>query len=388
MPYKTYTITDLHLTGCGLLRKEIMGEIRWLVQNYAPDLVVNTGDITSCTAKVTQQVHVDVCEYVTQTLGVPYLVTFGNHADDLWFMSDEEIEEAYPEGYRHTLIQDIVDRCGGKGSLFMGYVGEAESSEGHSADNVVPIYSSESASDPAGLIWVLDTHSGGLEESQVEWVRDTVSAEYTDNETGEIPPSLVYWHISTAEWDPSTEHVTGVYGDTIRDEVSARQRYPGVLSDVLDAIGNAWLVSVGHDHLNNHALETSAAVQPSTADRPVTLMYGMKTCISAYGMLDMDAYTGGRVFNLSIDEGDLSVETFLARLAPRDNRNISSEDYRIALYPGMPFVEMEQTTTGVYRRAISYMPMLVLLPFSCLFCCLMCCVCRRAYPRRKGSSLL
>ncbi|GIQ92260.1 hypothetical protein KIPB_015927, partial [Kipferlia bialata] len=107
---------------------------------------------------------------------------------------------------------DIIDDCGrgGEEPLLMATPGVPTSTEGKGSDYVVPILNLDD--EVAALAWALDTHSywcdgedtryGCIEDPQVSWVSDTVSASYTDSGTGDIPPSLVFFHIPTQEWIP------------------------------------------------------------------------------------------------------------------------------------------------------------------------------------------
>ncbi|GIQ88605.1 hypothetical protein KIPB_010894, partial [Kipferlia bialata] len=149
----------------------------------------------------------------------------------------------------------------------------------------------------------------------------------------------------TQEWIPDTTEVTLMYGE-YGESVCWSGKDSDVLNDLLNALGNAWVMSVGHDHVNNYCLETSDTVQPSTADRNVSLCYGGKTSNKSY----TDGTSGGRIFDLYLGEdGTLSsIETYIARQNFEDV--YSTEEYRVSMEAGSAMVLGAQTEEGSYHR--------------------------------------
>ncbi|GIQ80605.1 hypothetical protein KIPB_001431, partial [Kipferlia bialata] len=211
----------------------------------------------------------------------------------------------------------------------------------------------------------------------VSWVAETIATTYTHSTTGEIPPSLMFFHIPTQEWIPEGTGVTSMYGDYGEDPCWSGKD-SDILNDLLDAVGNAWVMSVGHDHVNNYCLETSDTVQPSTADRNVSLCYGGKTSEKSYN----DGTSGGRIFNLYLGEdGTLSyIETFIARQDVSEY--YSTEDYWVTLEAGSAMILGALTVEGSYYRFLrgtrEWLVVVILVAIVCA------CALRGAYCKRKA----
>ncbi|GIQ87846.1 hypothetical protein KIPB_009967, partial [Kipferlia bialata] len=236
--------------------------------------------------------------------------------------------------------------------LLMATPGVPTSTEGKGSDYVVPILHSND--DVAALVWALDTHSywcdgedtryGCIEDTQVSWVSDTVSASYTHPTSGEVPPSLVFFHIPMQQWSPDRPGVLSMHGQH-EEQVCWAEGGRDILNDLLSALGNAWVMSVGHDHVNNFCLETSETVQPGGAERNVSLCYGSKTGPESYN----DGVSGGRVFDLHIGpDGALTIETYIAR----EIRGVEGEreQHRVRLAAGSGMVLATQEGDGEGER--------------------------------------
>ncbi|GIQ79576.1 major facilitator superfamily protein [Kipferlia bialata] len=349
--FSVMQITDTHLYE---VPANTYTQLRWLVDKYHPGLIVLTGDTVLGPEEKIRRKHVEMCKFVTKVLEVPYMLIFGNHDSDP--REDLPLEEQV--GWREELLTYIIDECGEDNPLFLAELGVPTSTEGHGTDYVVPVYvDSGSVSGVGALVWAFDSHShycegeyatfGCVEHTQAEWARDLVTSTYTNTVSGAIPPSLVFWHIPTAQWEvdvaeDGTATTTGgeevVYEGQKESKVWGPTKENGIVNEILSALGNVYAISVGHQHFNKYCVETPETVQPPTAARPVSLCYGGKMGVTSYRSWDVQS--GCRMFDLTLSPSasgsgspDLSFVTFIVEEDQSGWKTVT-EKHRLLLEPG------------------------------------------------------
>ncbi|GIQ89436.1 hypothetical protein KIPB_011903, partial [Kipferlia bialata] len=74
-------LTDTHLGSIFdpyFSSRSTYDQIEWLADEYNAGLIVVSGDIvvSGSSPRAVKQIHNSLCKYVTQDLGLPYMVTF------------------------------------------------------------------------------------------------------------------------------------------------------------------------------------------------------------------------------------------------------------------------------------------------------------------------
>ena len=291
--FKITQITDIHIGGGMLSTKKdnmALNAVAAMITEEKPDLVVVTGDVAfpvpyaagTFNNKKSAILFADMME----KLGVYWCLAFGNHDTEVYsYYSRAAISEIYTNKtkYPHCLFQTGESNVSGYGN----YVVNIKNSEGKITQSLFMFDShSYTDNDYLGIMWKYDC----IHEDQVKWYKQTV-ADLTEQNGGETPKSLAFFHIPPAEMKEAfEEYQQAGFKDTNNVKYHygkiGESNYAICSSNYNYGIFNAFRenstqgVFVGHDHLNNFCVDY----------KDVRLTYGYS--------IDYLAYSGIAKFGL------------------------------------------------------------------------------------------
>jgi hypothetical protein len=274
--FKIAQFTDIHWNPASDKNHLTIENIRMVLKEEAPSLVVYTGDIV--TKGPSYQGWMDVTRPLIES-GIPWAVTLGNHDDEADMTRDQ--------------IYDLLLTLPG----FIGVKGPDISGTGNF---VLPLQSSNS-DDTKALIWFFDSHGYPADKTlgkydwikfdQIAWYRQK-SAEFSQHNDGKPFPSLAYFHIPLPEY----KLITGLEGTLGRfeEEVCSPDVNSGLFSAFLE-MGDVTGMFVGHDHVNNYI----------GIHQGIAMGYGQVSGADAYGKFPR----GSRIVELT--EGSRSFKSWI-----------------------------------------------------------------------------
>lgn len=284
--------------------------IETVLDDQRPDLVVFTGDNIArhgSTPPTSANVAAAIRNIVTPVdrRGIPWLVTFGNHDEDMGMPEEEmlEIYRSYPYNINEPSPKDVAG-SGNMNALIYSSMG---------LKPVFNVWALDSGRYAPGKIdgqtisedflpgwnWMPDWD--WIKPSQIEWYRAT--SESIEHSNGYKVPSLMFFHIPLQEFrtmydndaikrlHPETglnpQH--GVTGERNEDECPGPFN-SGLFSAMLER-GDVKGVFVGHDHVNDYFGNYFG----------IYLGYSANTGFGTYGLggAENNRLRGARVFELN-----------------------------------------------------------------------------------------
>jgi len=274
--FKIAQFTDIHWNPASDKNHLTIENIRLVLKEEAPALIIYTGDIV--TKGPSYQGWMDVTRPLVES-GLPWAVTLGNHDDEADMTRDQ--------------IYDLLLTLPG----FIGVKGPDISGTGNF---VLPVKSA--ASDKtASLIWFFDSHGYPSDKAlgkydwikfdQIAWYRQK-SAEFSQQNNGLPLPSLAYFHIPLPEYKLITglEETLGRF----EEEVCSPDVNSGLFSAFIE-MGDVMGMFVGHDHVNNYI----------GIHQGIAMGYGQVSGADAYGNFPR----GSRLVELT--EGSRSFKSWI-----------------------------------------------------------------------------
>ena len=225
-----------------------------VLEDVAPDLVVFTGDNIRSGPQTPDDVRraMDAVAAPVEGLGVPWLVTFGNHDEDhapeTGMMKADQL--AYYMTFPHNRNRPGPEGVNGTGNMVLPVLGSA------SDEPVLAIWALDSGRYSPDSIGGQSVEADGLRTydwirpSQIQWyVR---SSEELEASRGRKVPGLMFFHIPLPEfafmWKNQENH--GVVGEK-NEDVAAGSFNSGLFAAVQDR-GDIMGIFVGHDHINDY----------------------------------------------------------------------------------------------------------------------------------------
>ncbi|MGL4853300.1 MAG: metallophosphoesterase family protein [Phocaeicola sp.] len=236
--FKIVQFTDVHWVPNNPASEEAGERMSEILDAEKPDLVIYTGDLIF--AKPAAD-GLDRALEPAITRNIPFAVTWGNH-DDEHDMTRAEIT-AY-----------VQKKPGNVNSTVEGI---------HGITNyVLPIQGSTGKKE-AAVLYVLDSGNYStikkvkgydwVRLSQINWYSET-SASYTAQNGGEPLPSLAFFHIPLPEYNEAAQNEGAHLVGTRREKACAPTMNTGLFAEMVQA-GDVMGVFVGHDHVNDYAVD-------------------------------------------------------------------------------------------------------------------------------------
>lgn len=304
--FRIMQLTDIHL-GAGFMsiKKDNMAlnAVAAMVSEEKPDLVVVSGDIAfpvpfQAGTRDNKNSAMLFAELMEQ-LGVYWCPVFGNHDTESYSKyTREEIAAFYAgDNYPHCLLQPGPEDVDGSSN----YIVNVKNTKGKITQSIIMLdslsYVGERAID--GIILKYDK----MHDNQIEWYKNQIAA-LTEENSGETPKSLAFFHIPLIEykdaWDEytandfkDTENVKYYYGTLNEpgDMICCAEENSGFFDTALE-LGSTQGIFVGHDHMNNFSLDYKG----------IRLSYGYSVDYLAYfGIANYGAQRGCTMITISPD---------------------------------------------------------------------------------------
>lgn len=235
--FKIVQFTDIHFKYQEPASDIAIVRMNEILDAEKPDLVVITGDLiySSPGDKPMQEVL-----EVVSAHKIPFVVTFGNHDDELGLSRSE----------LYDLIREIP------------YNLLRERGSSLSPDYVLTVKSSSDETKDAALLYCMDSNAystlndlkgyGWFAFEQIQWYRET-SAYYTKQNENIPLPAMTFFHIPLPEYHEAVTHESAIVRGTRMEKVCAPQINTGMFAAMKEC-GDVMATFVGHDHDNDYAV--------------------------------------------------------------------------------------------------------------------------------------
>jgi hypothetical protein len=283
--FKIAQFTDTHFFKGGARSPEVLENMRTVLDEEKPDLVVLTGDIITGNRK--NWPTMESWEILTDLLieyKIPYAVTFGNHDDEAQVSRQELLE--YLSNRPFCLISDEG--------------GEEVKGTGN---YVLPVYNSKDKVEK--LLYCIDSRSyslakdkgidgyGWFDPSQISWFARTNQNWLAAHAKVQ---SLLFFHIPLPEYKQAFDQ--GEFRNGIRMEEECAPKINTGMFAAMALEGNVLGTFVGHDHNNNYVAQLNN----------IALCYGYYSGGNSYGDLPLN---GARI--ILLEENKSTFSTWLRR---------------------------------------------------------------------------
>ena len=236
--FKIVQLTDIHWKY-GNPKSDIAAErMIEVLDAEKPDLVVVTGDIVFA-KPATEGMKAALAPIIER--GIPFAVTFGNHDDE-------------QDLTRKQLLELALEMKGNLSSTTDGITGVT--------NYTLPIESATS-NNTAAVLYVFDSNSyspnkkvkgyGWIAHDQIGWYMKQ-SAAYTAANSGNPLPALAFFHIPLPEFNEAVK-TEGSFMIGTRKEAACSPKVNSGLATAMLSAGDVMGVFVGHDHINDYAVD-------------------------------------------------------------------------------------------------------------------------------------
>ncbi len=280
--FKIVQFTDVHWIYNDS-RSEIAGKrMNEVLDAEKPDLVIYTGDVIY--RKPAKKALTQALEPVVSRK-IPFALTWGNHDDEHDLTRSElyEFSKEFPLNLTSTVngITGVTN-----------YILPIKSSNGKEEASVLYVFDSNAYSP---IDKVVDGY-GWIAADQIDWYLRN-SREYTEKNNGKPLPGLVFFHIPIPEYHEAVQNEDAFFVGTRKEKACSPKINTGLGAAMLQA-GDVMGVFVGHDHVNDYAVDW----------RGILLCYGRYTGgTTVYH--DIPQGNGARVIELT--EGKRSFKTWI-----------------------------------------------------------------------------
>ncbi|MBR5483118.1 MAG: metallophosphoesterase family protein [Alistipes sp.] len=279
--FKIVQFTDIHWVVGSDKSNAARERIIEVLDAEKPDLVVLTGDVV--TSKPAEKGLKEALAPIVERK-IPFALTFGNHDEENDLSRKEMLAVVQSlEGNLTTTTEGITG--------VTNYVLPIKASADDRAAAVLYVFDSNAYSTIKGL-----KGYGWIEHDQIGWYKKT-SAAYTTANGGTPLPSLAFFHIPIPEYHEAIANEGNFMVGTRKERACSAEVNSGLGTAML-AAGDVMATFVGHDHVNDYAVNW----------RGILLCYGRLTGGSTtYN--DIPKGNGARVILLT--EGKREFETWI-----------------------------------------------------------------------------
>ena len=279
--FKIVQFTDIHWVYGSDNSKPARERIIEVLDAEKPDLVVLTGDVV--TSKPAEKGLKEALAPIVERK-IPFALTFGNHDEENDLSRKEML--AVVQGLEGNLTTTTSGLTG-----VTNYVLPIKASADERAAAVLYVFDSNAYSTIKGL-----KGYGWIEHDQIGWYKKT-SAAYTTANGGTPLPSLAFFHIPIPEYHEAIADENNFMLGTRKERACSGEINSGLGTAML-AAGDVMATFVGHDHVNDYAVNW----------RGILLCYGRLTGGSTtYNHIPKG--NGARIIQLT--EGKREFETWI-----------------------------------------------------------------------------
>lgn len=244
--FKILVLADIQFDVLHQSKKVIKEELKIMVDNLAPDLIVTVGDNF---AGVFNHFGVSAFVEMLDELNVPWATIYGNHerdfGSDLYYIA-EQIQKS-----EHGIFITGPTDIDGVGNYVINVMEE---------DKIISsLYMMDSneevaVEDDNGDV---SKYYDNMRDSQVAWYEDNVNG--IKKVAGKNVPSILFSHVAQPEFKEATDlydagdsAVTYNYGEI--NEGVCNSKYGYGMFDKMIELGSTKYNFIGHDHTNNLSL--------------------------------------------------------------------------------------------------------------------------------------
>ena len=251
--FKVMYLSDLHTKPAKKRMATVRANIKALVDNEKPDLIILNGD-TAQMCQTTDQLK-DLLSCIVdyfEEKKIPWAHAYGNHDDELYShmttaVSKEEQQKVY-ESFAYCVSKDEKSLYG-VGTCLLPVLG---SSSDDVAFNIWCIdsntYLTKEEMEHYGVSYICDF----IHQDQIDWYTETSS--YLESYYGKKIYGVMNFHVPLPEHNAAWEERENYSYTGIRNEkVCHSQVNSGIFSAVLQQ-GDVKAIICGHDHTNDFAV--------------------------------------------------------------------------------------------------------------------------------------
>lgn len=236
--FKIVQFTDIHWKF-GNPKSDIAAErMAEVLDAERPDLVVVTGDIVFA-KPAADGLKAALAPIVER--GIPFAITFGNHDDEQDLSRKQLLELA--QGMKGNLSSETEGITG-----VTNYVLQVKSAASDSTAAVLYVFDSNSYSRNKRV-----KGYGWIAHDQIGWYMKQ-SAAFTAANSGTPLPALAFFHIPLPEYNEAVRSESSFMIGTRKEAACSPKINSGLATAMLDA-GDVMGVFVGHDHVNDYAVD-------------------------------------------------------------------------------------------------------------------------------------
>ena len=236
--FKIVQLTDIHWKY-GNPKSDIAAKrMAEVLDAEKPDLVVVTGDIVFA-KPAADGMKAALAPIIER--GIPFAVTFGNHDDE------HDLSRA-------QLLELVQGMKGNLSSTTEGITG---------VTNYTLTIKSSSSDATAAVLYVFDSNSYSankrakgydwIAHDQIGWYMKQ-SAAFTAANSGTPLPALAFFHIPLPEYNEAVRNEGSFMIGTRKEAACSPKVNSGLATAMIDA-GDVMGVFVGHDHVNDYAVD-------------------------------------------------------------------------------------------------------------------------------------
>lgn len=282
-------ITDVHILNDEKKDAKAFKTISAMVETTSPDMIVVTGDVTS--EKENFTAFKTFGSYM-ESLQIPWAFVYGNHEGlDIEYepgevldpekIADKQTINDYLSSLEYCIYERGDETVDGMGNYYYNVTDE----NGKVLMSLIMMDSHSGYPDPA---------IGGYDcfhENQIEWYENTIKSiahEVNGDET-KVVPSLAFFHIPMREFVTAYDEAKGtdkrLAGWKLEDVGCSN--VDDEMFETMVELGSTKGVFVGHDHMNNYAVEYQG----------IRLSYGLSCDHNIYVV----PFRGGNLINIKED---------------------------------------------------------------------------------------
>lgn len=235
--FKIVQFTDIHWIYDDPNSEIAAVRMNEVIEAENPDLIVYTGDVICAkpAAKGLERAFEPAISH-----GIPFAVVWGNH-DDEQDMTRSQLTE-YVSTIKGCLISTAEGVTGTS-----NYVITLKSANSNATSAVLYFLDSNAYSQIEGI----DGYDW-IHRDQVEWY-SSLSKDFTTANNGVPYPALAFFHIPLPEYNDMLPNEKALFVGTRKEIVSAPKINSGLANAMLEG-GDVMGVFVGHDHINDFAI--------------------------------------------------------------------------------------------------------------------------------------
>lgn len=274
LAFRVLQLTDIHIQNNTKEDNKTFDTIDMMIEKSNPNLIIITGDITS--EQDNMPAFETFCSFI-EGYNIPWAFTFGNH-DAEGAIGKEELAN-----YLLTLKNCVFEKgpadVDGSGYHYIN----VPNKEGKVVMSLLMMDSN--------MYYAVDENTNDgydkFHDNQIAWYEKTIKsiAKEVNGDENKMVNSLAFFHIPMQEFENGYKKGKKLYGYKLEDVYCSK--YEDNMFEKMVELGSTKGCFVGHDHMNNYAVEYKG----------IRLTYGYSTDHNLY----LVPQRGGTIINIKND---------------------------------------------------------------------------------------